>query len=92
MKKYKEEILQKVGYTELVYGRINKKLGLDLSKDEIEKLVLGVLSEVEERQIEKKGKNFYVFDRDRNLMLTINSFTFRIITATKLDKNQGIFL
>ena len=35
MNNYKKDILANLCYTELVYGRINKKLKLDLSKEEI---------------------------------------------------------
>ncbi len=43
MPSYKAEILTKIFYTELVYKRINKKLNVALSKDEIEKLVSTIL-------------------------------------------------
>ena len=39
MTNYKKEILDKLCYTELVYGRINKKLKIELSKDKIEELI-----------------------------------------------------
>ena len=42
MENYKEEILVKICYTELVYGRINKKLNKELSKAEIEEMILKV--------------------------------------------------
>ena len=32
----KQEILENICYTELVYGRINKKLNINLSKKQIE--------------------------------------------------------
>lgn len=84
MNSYKKEILNKICYTELVYGRINKKLNLELSKDRIEKLISEILSETDESEFQKRGKNIYITNNERNIRLTINSFTNRIITADKL--------
>lgn len=86
MTNYKKEILDKLCYTELVYGRINKKLKLDLSKDKIEKLITTVIFETDEKYFVKTGKNIYITNEKRNIMLTINSYTNRIITADKLKK------
>ena len=86
MTNYKKEILDKLCYTELVYGRINKKLKLDLSKDKIEKLITTVIFETDETDFVKTGKNIYITNEKRNIMLTINSYTNRIITADKLKK------
>ena len=82
---YKKEILSKICYTELVYNRINKKLNLELSKQEIENLISKTLSETDESEFQKKGKNVYVTNSERNIRLTINSYTNRIITADKLN-------
>lgn len=83
---YKKEILSKICYTELVYSRINKKLNLELSKQEIENLISKTLSETDESEFQKKGKNVYVTNTERNIRLTINSYTNRIITADKLNE------
>jgi len=88
MTNYKKEILDKLCYTELVYGRINKKLKLDLSKDKIEKLITTVIFETDETDFVNKGKNIYITNEKRNIMLTINSYTNRIITADKLKKEK----
>ncbi|WP_407933278.1 DUF3781 domain-containing protein [Aequorivita sinensis] len=85
MNTYKNEILSKICYTELVYGRINKKLNLELSKDQIESLIFKILTETKESEFKKKGKNIYITNNERNIRLTINSFTNRIITADKLN-------
>lgn len=85
MNSYKEEILSKICYTELVYGRINKKLELELSKQKIETLISTILSETDESEFQKKGKNIYITNNERNIRLTINSYTNRIITADKLN-------
>lgn len=86
MTNYKKDILEKICYTELVYGRINKKLNINLSKGEIEKMVLTIIKETEESGFYKKGKNIYIINNDRNIRLTINSFSNRIITADRLNK------
>ncbi len=84
MSNYKQEISSKICYTELVYSRINKKLNLELSKNKIEVLISTILSETDESDFQKKGKNIYVTNNDRNIRLTINSYTNRLITADKL--------
>ena len=86
MQNYKKEILDKICYTELVYGRINKKLKKELSKDKIEKMISEIISETEETKFQKTGKNIYITNNQRNVRLTINSYTNRIITADKLNK------
>ncbi len=88
MSSYKKEILDKICYTELVYGRINKKLNVELSKDKIGKMVSAIISETEEAEFQKTGKNIYITNNERNIRLTINSYTNRIITADKLNKKR----
>lgn len=89
MNNYKEEILDKICYTELVYGRINKKLKLELSKQEIETLIFKIILETDKSEFRKKGKNIYITNNQRNIRLTINSYTNRIITADKLKPMNG---
>lgn len=86
MPNYKKTILDKLCYTELVYGRINKKLKIDLSKDKIEELITTVILETDENKFIKTGKNIYITNEKRNIVLTINSYTNRIITTDKFDK------
>lgn len=88
MNNLKKEILDKICYTERVYERINKKLNIELSKDKIEELVFSIISETDEDSFQKTGKNIYVTNNERNIRLTINSYTNRIITAGKLQKNN----
>ena len=88
MPNYKKVILDKLCYTELVYGRINKKLKIDLSKDKIEELITTVILETDENKFIKIGKNIYITNEKRNIILTINSYTNRIITADKLKKEK----
>ena len=57
MKNYKKVILDNHCYTELVYGRIAKKLNIELSKVKIEKLISTVITETDETNFQKTGKN-----------------------------------
>ncbi|PHR31051.1 MAG: hypothetical protein COA38_08900 [Fluviicola sp.] len=90
MNNYKKEITDKICYTELVYGRINKKLSIDFSKDKIEKMISTIISETDETEFQKTGKNIYITNNERNIRLTINSYSNRIITADKLDKKRTV--
>ena len=82
---FKVEILAKICYTDLVYGRINKKLKLNLSNVQIEEMVIAIISETDEIDFQKTGKNIYVTNIDKNVRLTINSNNYRIITADRLE-------
>ncbi|MGV8963428.1 MAG: DUF3781 domain-containing protein [Candidatus Saccharimonadaceae bacterium] len=82
----KSEILKNICYTELVYDRINKKLNSDFSKSEIENMLLNFIRETEEASFQKIGKNFYVTNVNNNIRITINSYTFRIITVDRIIK------
>jgi hypothetical protein len=86
MLNYKKVILDKICYTKLVYGRINKKLNWMLSDDEIEEAILNILIVTNESEFQKTGKNIYISNDEKNIRLTLNSFTNRIITADKLNK------
>jgi hypothetical protein len=82
----KKEFLENICYTELVYGRINKKLDIHFTKEQIEKFTFKVLEETDENNFSKIGKNYYVVNSVYNVRITINSNTFRIITVDKLKK------
>jgi len=82
----KTEILNKICYTELVYGRINKKLKSDFSKSEIEIMLFNLIQETEETSFQRVGKNFYITNVDKNIRIAINSNTFRIIAVDKIIK------
>ncbi len=81
---HKSEILNKICYTELVYGRINKKLNTTFSKSEIERLIFDLIDGVEEDTIQKVGKNYYIENQIHKVKITVNSNTFRIITVNKI--------
>lgn len=82
----KTEILKNICYTELVYGRINKKLNIRFWKKQIEDFIFKVLKETEENFFSKTGKNFYIINTENNIKITINSNTFRIITVDMIKK------
>ncbi len=82
----KSKIINNICYTELVYGRINKKLNTNLSKIQIEELMFKVLNNTEEKDYSKTGKNYYISNTENNIKITVNSYTFRIITVDKIIK------
>jgi hypothetical protein len=86
----KTKILDRICYTELVYERINKKLDSKFSKSEIEKMLFDIVEETQEIFFQKIGKNIYVTNREKNIKITINSNTYRIITVDKLNKTEKI--
>ena len=86
MKSYKTEVLNKICYTELVYERINKKLNRKFSENEIEKMIFEIIIQTNELHFQKEGKNIYVTNKERNIRITINSNTCRIITVDDLSK------
>ena len=84
----KNEIIKKHCYTELVYQRINKKLGTSFSNKESESFLKKVLKETGLEGYEKKGKNFYISNKQHNIQVTINSNTFRVITVAVILKSK----
>jgi len=72
-------------YTELVYRWVNKKLAANLSKAEVEALVIAILDDGT-TDVEKLGKNYYVTNRTRQVQLVINSFNYRLITANHVTE------
>ena len=82
----KAEILQNICYTELVYGRINKKLNTKLSKSEIEEMLFDIISKTPDMFFQRTGKNIYVSNKDKNIRITINTNTYRIITVDIITK------
>ena len=86
MNTYKKEILNNISYTDLVYDRINKKLNLQLSNKEIEKMLLEIIQNTKEINFEKRGKNIYISNESGDFRITINSFTNRVITVDRLKQ------
>ncbi|MCG9791553.1 DUF3781 domain-containing protein [Flavobacterium algicola] len=87
----KSEIIANICYTELVYSRINKKLKTNLSVFDIERKILHILEETPLSYFTKIGKNFYISNIENNIKITVNSHTYRVITADKIDKKQITF-
>jgi FKBP-type peptidyl-prolyl cis-trans isomerase (trigger factor) len=86
MEDYKTEILNKICYTDLVYDRINKKLNLQLTKAEIEKMIYEIIERTDQTMFQKRGKNIYITNNYFNIRITINSNSYRIITADRMSK------
>ncbi len=84
MQEYKIQIENNLCFTELVYVRFNKKLNTQLSKKQIESLVREIIRETEISKFRKKGKNIYISNTAKNIRLTVNSFSNRLITADLL--------
>ncbi len=82
----KQEILENICYTELVYERINKKLNIKFSKKQIEEYIFNILKETDEIFFSGIGKNIYVLNTENNIRITINSNTFRLITVDRIEK------
>jgi hypothetical protein len=80
----KQEILENICYTKLVYERINKKLNINILNKQIEELIFTVLMETDESFFSKTGKNYYVKNIERKIRITINSTTFRVITVDRI--------
>lgn len=80
----KEAILERLCYTESVYGRINRKLGLHLLPQEIESFVSDIIKGADEMHILKEGKNYYITNDKESVRITVNSFTYRVITADRV--------
>jgi len=90
MDNFKKNVLDKICYTELVYGRINKKLNMELSKSNMEEMILEIIKGTDETNFQKRGKNIYITNIQYNIKLTINSYTYRIITADNLKKIKQV--
>ena len=86
----KTEILKRICYTELVYERINKKLHAKFSKLAIEEMLYGIIKETQEGFFQRIGKNIYIANHEKNMKITVNSNTCRIITIDKINKTNKV--
>ena len=57
-----------------------------MSNEEIEELMIKVIKNYNEQSFQKIGKNYYISNEQYNIRVTINSYTFRVITVDKLCK------
>jgi hypothetical protein len=85
MPRIKDNILKNICYTKLVYDRINKKLNLCLSKSQIERYISKILLETDEGYFSKIGKNYYILNSQEKVRITINSYTYRVITVDRIS-------
>ena len=74
-------IIEKLCYTELVCDRINRKLGLHLSPHEIESFVSRIIESTDDAHFQKRGKKYYITNDAAHVCITVNSFTYRVITV-----------
>lgn len=81
----KANIIKNLCYTELVYYRVNNKLNLNLTKDEVEEFISTLIAEIPEQEIVKTWKNYYLVNHRKNVRLTINSNNYRLITVDKIN-------
>ncbi len=86
MTNVKQQILNNLCYTELVYKRINKKLKSNLTKKEIELKLLELITQTDSHNINQIGKNYYIYNTTENIRITVNSNTYRVITVDKILK------
>lgn len=75
-------ILKHICYTPLVYERINKKLAVRLTQQQIEALLIKTIETAS--QIERRGKNFYVVNSEQQIQVTVNANNYRVITVDRL--------
>lgn len=80
----KTVILERLCYTEFIYERVNRKLGLHFSPAEIEKFISEIIERTDDMYFEQKGKNFYITNEAEHIRITVNSNTYRLITADKI--------
>lgn len=67
MNNLKDVVLSKICSSDLVYGRINKKLNLALSNEAIEELILEIIKETFPSEFIKIGKNIYISNHKKTL-------------------------
>ncbi|MFT8401761.1 MAG: DUF3781 domain-containing protein [Lentilactobacillus diolivorans] len=75
-------IANQLCYTELVYQRINKKLIMNLTKVQIERFIYHVV--VNADLVEQRGKNFYIYNNQNRIIVTVNANNYRVITVSKM--------
>jgi len=77
--------------TELGIFRIKRNLDLlDFTNPELEKFLKNALLSTPLDSIETKGKNHYFVNKNCNVILTVNSGSFTIITAKKISLKSPV--
>lgn len=83
----KIEISNKFKNTSLGFLRIKKNLNiLDFSDTKVEQYLKEIILTTPLEDIEKKGKNYYFKSFKYNTILTINAYSYTIITAKMILK------
>lgn len=78
-----ETIIDKICYTDLLFDRVNKKLGTQLSPEEIKKWVQLTLHR-NDCIVTHQGKNYYVTCPSQQVSLTVNASNYRLITVDRI--------
>lgn len=88
----KISIADKFRNTSLGFVRIKNNLRLNhLTNNETEKLLRKIILSTPLPDIVTKGKNHYFKCLEYNAILTVNSYTFTIITAKIINKKASVF-
>lgn len=83
----KKLIAEKFKNTSLGFLRIKNNLGINHFTDmETENYLRKIILSTRLPDIEKKGKNYYFKCAEYNAILTVNSRSFTIITAKRMEK------
>ena len=56
----------------------------DVSPAEIEKFISEIIERTDDIYFGQKGKNFYITNEAEHIRITVNSNTYRLITADKI--------
>ena len=87
----KTTIVDQFKNTELGFFRIKRNLKIaHFSDEETETYLKQILVSTPLQYIETKGKNHYFKCPEYNAILTVNSRTFTIITAKKIEKSTPV--
>lgn len=87
MENIKKLIIKKHKYTDLVFYRINKKLNITFNNEQIKNYIFSLIQNTNEEDIIKKWKNFYIYNKIDNIRITVNSFTYTVITVDRFKTN-----
>ncbi len=89
MNELKNIVLQNLSYTKKSFERINKKLDLDFTDEEIKEFVKDIIQQTPENYFKKRGGKLYITNKERKLKITINVSTCRVLTAEDLSKKSA---
>ncbi|AVK63771.1 hypothetical protein C5Z26_06470 [Lactobacillus sp. CBA3606] len=77
------QLKDQIYYPDLVFTRVNAKLGTHLSRQEGKQLVTTILTDTNS-QSEQRGTNYYVINFRFNVRLTVDASDFRLITMDRI--------